>query len=354
MTQEELEVICEAIPPIHTNVYEAVMGHWDSVAKPIDGLGDMERMLARIGSIQGVQAPKTDDRSLLVFLSDNGIVDEGVSQCGSEVTHAVAEAMGENGSTVCIMAKRAGVNVVPVDIGMKGEPVEGLIYSRIREGTNNFYKEPAMSREEALEAIGIGYAEAHKIVEKGCDLLLLGEMGIGNTSTATDLSCALLGLSPACFVGHGAGLSDEFFAHKVQVLDEALKKHSFDKNDIIEVLSIFGGFDIAGMVGAILCCAMHNVPVILDGLITLSAALVAERLSPGVREYCIASHDPREPMGKRLLSELSYTAPINAGLALGEGTGAVLLVPLLDVCNDLYRYGRRFEGIGIEAYERFN
>ncbi len=353
MTQEELEVICEAIPPINHTVYEAVMEHWDSVAKPIDGLGDLERILARIGSIQGVAAPRIKNRSLLVFLSDNGIVDEGVSQCGSEVTHAVAEAMSENESTVCVMAKGAKVDVVPVDIGMKGEAVKGLIYSRIREGTNDFYKEPAMERQEALDAIGTGYSEAQKIIEKGCDMLLLGEMGIGNTSTSTDLCCALLGLSPVDFVGHGAGLTDDLFVHKVRILDEALKKHSFDKNDTIEVLSLFGGFDIAGMVGAILYCAGHKVPVILDGLITLSATLLAERLSPGIREYCIASHDPREPMGKRLLSELSYTAPINAGLALGEGTGAVLLVPILDICNDLYRDGRRFEGIGIDAYKRY-
>ena len=334
-------------------IYAGVMSQWDSIAKPIDGLGDMERILARIGAIQGELIPRVKRRTLLVFLADNGITAEGVTQSDSSVTHSVAEAMAKKNSTVCVMARRAYVNVLPVDIGMKGEPVPGITFKRIREGTGDFYIEPAMTLDETQAAIDVGKKMAAGIIEEGCDLLLLGEMGIGNTSTATALSCALLGLDAADFVGRGAGLTEDKLSHKREIITGALKKQDFDRDDTMGILSLFGGFDIAGMVGAILEASDRRVPIVADGLITLAAILVAERLNPGIRDYCIASHKPAEPMGERLLKELSYKAPIDAGLALGEGTGAVLLMPLLDVCFSLFTEGTRFGGLGIDAYERY-
>ncbi len=353
MDKGSLKKICEDIAPFDKKTYDDVMSQWDSIAKPIDGLGDMERLVARIGGIQGKSLPETDKRTLLVFIADNGITGEGVTQTDSSVTHAVAEAIAKDTSTVCVMAKQAGVNVLAVDIGMMGEPVEGIEYRRIREGTRDFYIEPAMTESETYAAIEAGIGMADMAIDEGCGLLLLGEMGIGNTSTATALSCALLDLEPNDHVGRGAGLSDELLVHKKEIIKKALSHYDFDRNDVIEVLSVFGGYDIAGMTGAVIEGARRRVPVVADGLITLSAILVAKMLCPGIRDHCVASHRPAEPMGRRIMSELAYTAPIDAGLALGEGTGAVLLMPLLDVCMRLYREGTRFKGIGIDSYERF-
>ncbi|MCR5099665.1 MAG: nicotinate-nucleotide--dimethylbenzimidazole phosphoribosyltransferase [Lachnospiraceae bacterium] len=354
MDKEKLTKLCERIPPFDKRKYDEVMAQWDAIAKPIDGLGDMERLIARIGGIQGRHTPEVSNRTLIVFFADNGITEEGVTQTDSNVTHAVAEAMAKNSSTVCVMAKQAGVKVLPVDIGMKGDPVPGITDRRIREGTGDFLATNAMSQQETYAAIDIGCEMADEAIDAGCDMLLLGEMGIGNTSTATAVSCALLGMDPQDYVGRGAGLSDDMLAHKTQVIREALKRHTYDRNDVIQVLSIFGGFDIAGMTGAVLEAARRRVPVIADGLITLSAILVAQRLCPVIKDLCIPSHRPREAMGRCIMSELCYTALIDAGLALGEGTGAVLLMPLIDVCYRLFTEGARFGGIGIDAYERFD
>ena len=297
--------------------------------------------------------PKIGKKALLVFLSDNGIVEEGVSQCDCSVTHSVAQAMAKDESTVCVMAKQAGVTVFPTDIGMKGEKVAGIEYMRVREGTRNFLKEPAMTYGETCAAIENGFKAASKIFEKGFDMLLLGEMGIGNTSTATAAACILLGLDPFEAVGSGAGLSDEKRLHKCGVIKQAVKLHNVDKENAFEVLRVFGGFDIAGMVGALLACAKYGRPAVLDGLITLSAALIAEKMFEGIKYVCIASHTPREKTGRTILSYLGFEAPLDGDMALGEGTGAVLLAPQLDVCAALYYNGKKFEDIKVEAYKRY-
>lgn len=338
--------------PYDQGICQAVHRQWDELAKPLDGLGDFEKLTARIGAIQKSVKPSVKKRTLLVFLSDNGIVEEGVAQSGAEVTHKVAEAMARKHSTVCVMAEEAGVEVFPVDVGMKGAAVPGIKNCRIREGTRNFLREPAMTPEETRRAMETGYRMAQFLQKEGTELLLLGEMGIGNTTTATALGCAFLQLDPQKMTGRGAGLSDKGLLHKCNVISRALQSFPCQPQDPLEVLSRFGGYEIAAMVGAILYGAGHRLPVVLDGLITLCAALTAQRLAPGSADACIASHTPREPMGKAILSALGLNAPIDAGLALGEGTGAVLLMPLLDVCMALYDRGMRFSGIGIDAYQR--
>ena len=354
-------------------IYTACRKRWDTLAKPLDGLGDLEGIIARIGGIQHTEHPSIEKRTLLIFLSDNGIVEEGVSQCGSEVTHSVAEAMSRRTSTACVMAAKAGIRVFPMDVGMNGEKLPNIADFRIREGSRNFAVEPAMTAEETFAAIRAGAAAEEQLKEEGTELLLLGEMGIGNTSTATAVSCAILGLNPEDVMGRGAGLSDERLRHKCNVIRDALKKYDWyrkypkdrtmeqllkeegepSEEELIFILSALGGYDIAGMVGAILTAAACHIPVVLDGAITLAAALIAVRLCPKVRKILIPSHDPREPMGHRVLEELRLHAVIHGHMALGEGTGAILLIPMLDVCMEYYNKGTSFDGLGIEAYQRF-
>ena len=342
--------------------FAACKKKWDTLAKPLDGLGAFEELVARIGGIQHTAVPSIQKRTMLIFLSDNGIVEEGVSQCGSEVTHSVAEAMSRRNSTACVMAEKAGIPVCPVDIGMIGTKLPNIRDFRIREGSRNFAKEPAMTMEETLLAIRAGATAAEDLAKEGNNLLLLGEMGIGNTSTSTAVGCAILGLDPAEVMGRGAGLSDTKFNHKCSVIRDALRQYHFlqetgpapSEEEILRILKILGGYDIAGMVGAILMAAVRHIPVVLDGLITLTAALVAAKLCPKVKNILIPSHHPREPLGQRILEELGLHAVIHGQMALGEGTGAILLIPMLDVCMEYYNKGTRFDGLGIEAYQRFD
>ena len=353
MKKEELMELGRDLRPIDNEAYRAVLAHWDSLAKPLDALGLYEKMIARIGGILRKKTFSLEKKALIVFLSDNGIVDEGVSQSPVDVTRKVALSMAAGRGCVSLMARRAGVDATYVDVGMKGGPVEGITDRKVREGTRDFLKENAMTEEEALAAVSAGYEEASRLISCGYSLILLGEMGVGNTTTSTATGCALLGKDPADAVGRGSGMSDDMLAHKCSVIRQALGLRTWDVSDPLSVLCAFGGYDIAAMVGAILACAVNHVPAVMDGLITLSALLVAERLFPGVRTACICSHVPREPMGRSIMENLGLDAPIDASLALGEGSGAVLLAAQLDVCMALYGGGRSFGGIGMEAYRRF-
>ena len=341
------------LEPLDEGYYKAVLEHWDGIAKPLDALGQYEKILARIGGILRKSSFSIDRRALIVFLSDNGIVAEGVSQSDVSVTRKVACSMAEGSGCVSLMARRASVDVRYVDVGMKGDPVPGILNRRVRCGTRDFLLEDAMTEEEALKAISAGYDVACGLIGDGNNLILLGEMGVGNTTTSAAIGCALLRCPAAGVVGRGSGMPDAMKAHKADVVDRALSLRSYDPSDPLSVLRAFGGYDIAAMVGAILACAVNHVPAVMDGLITLSALLVAERLFPGIRDACICSHVPREPMGRLMMQHMGLTAPVDASLALGEGSGAVMLMGQLDVCLAVYEGGRSFAGIGMDAYERY-
>ncbi|MBQ7282930.1 MAG: nicotinate-nucleotide--dimethylbenzimidazole phosphoribosyltransferase [Spirochaetales bacterium] len=353
MTREQMMRLGKDLKPLDRDSYEAVLRHWDSLAKPLDALGQYEKIIARIGGILREKNINIDKRALIVFLSDNGIVSENVSQSDISVTHKVAVSMASGKGCVSVMAKKAGVDVCYVDIGMRGDPVPGISYRRVREGTRDFLKENAMPEAEALSAVCAGFDAASELIKAGNRLILLGEMGVGNTTTSTAIGCALLGRSASEAVGRGSGMPDYMKAHKADVIGKALAARRYDVSDPLSVLCAFGGYDIAGMVGAILACATLHVPAVIDGLITLSALLVAERLFPGIKDACVCSHVPREPMGRMIMESLGLEAPINASLALGEGSGAVLLVPQLDACLALYSGANSFEGIGMDGYQRF-
>jgi len=328
--------------------------YWDRIAKPLCGLGLYEKTISRIAAIRGTLVPSLEKKTLVLFFSDNGIAEENVSQSTQDVTRKVAVSTAKGRSSACLMARKANVDVVSVDVGMKGDTVPSFIDKRIREGSRNFLKEKAMTEEEMMKAIEAGFDVTQSLIQGGTDVILLGEMGVANTTTATAVSCALLGLDPLSVTGRGSGLSDGLLDHKARVIREALKKYGFNsKSDAMDVLCAVGGYDIAAMVGSIICCACHHVPVVLDGLITLCAALVSQRLFPGIEACMIASHRPREAAGKAVLENLGLEAPLDASLALGEGTGALLLMPQLDMALELYRSGASFGDIGMPSYEKY-
>lgn len=324
--------------------------HWDSIAKPIGSLGVLEDDIAQIAAITGSVRVSLAKRAIVAFCADNGVVAEGVTQSGQEVTAAVARNMALRRSSVCVMAKVASADVVPVDIGI-ATPVEGVLDCNVMRGTHDLARGAAMSREQSERAVMVGAELAGSLAADGYDILLCAEMGIGNTTTSSALTSVLLGVSPARVTGRGAGLTDAGLTRKVEAIERAFKLTAPDPDDPVDALAKVGGLDIAGLAGLCLGAAAHRVPVVLDGFVSMVAALVAVRISPACRPYLIASHLSAEPASQLVASALELDPPIRGGLRLGEGTGAVCLLPMLDMALALYN-GTTFAATGIDAYER--
>lgn len=351
MTKEELLSI-QIQSPLE-DVRKEVHQKWDAIAKPLDSMGDFEDLFARMGAIVGTSKLAISRKAVIIMCADNGIVEEGVSQCGQEVTAAVARNMVRKQSSVGKMATVIGADTIPVDIGINcKEPIEGMLQRKIRYGTANFSKEPAMTEEEAVRAILTGIEIVAECKEKGYQLLATGEMGIGNTTTSSAVAAALLDCEVKELTGRGAGLSDSGLVRKRQVITQALEQYQLRGADALKVLRCVGGLDIAGLAGVCIGGAIYHIPIVLDGVISLVAALTAQRLIPGVQEYLLPSHRGKEPSIGRLLDALDLKPVIDAGLALGEGTGAVMMFALLDMAMAVYETGSTFEEIQVEQYKR--
>ena len=342
---EKLCDIIEHITPPDERARQAAQRQWDSLAKPLGSLGVLEETVTRLAALQGRADVRVDDRRLLVFCADNGVVARGVTQCDSGVTAKVAAALAEGRSSVSPLAKLADCRVIPVDMGMLDFPGHpGVLNRRIRNSTGDISRSPAMTRAECLAAMRAGAALAIENARDGADLLLIGEMGIGNTSTAAAVVAALLGLEASVVTGRGAGLSDAGLRRKRAAVEQALAVNRPDPRDPVDVLARVGGLDLAAMCGAYLGAAACGAPAVIDGFIS------ALRLCAAARKALLASHVSAEPAGRRLMEALGLQAPIHGGLRLGEGSGAVMLLPLLDMALSLYRSGQSFDSLGIEAY----
>ncbi len=351
-TREELGQL--AVRPLNGEIRKRVLDHWDAVAKPIDGMGIFETLTAQIGAITGNDKVDISKKAVIIMCADNGIVEEGISQSGQEVTAAVAGLMGRKQSSVGRMAAMIGADTIPVDIGMnRKEPVEGVLDRKIRCGTRNFKKEPAMTKQEAIRAIATGIDIVFSCKTAGYKILATGEMGIGNTTTSSAVAAALLKCEADIVTGRGAGLSDAGLLRKRQVIAEALEKYDLYHADALTILSSVGGLDIAGLTGVCIGGAVFRVPIVLDGVISIAAALLAERIVPGTKAYLIPSHKGREPASEALLRELGLEPVIDGKLALGEGTGAVMMFSLLDMALSVYSGRTTFREIQIEQYKRF-
>ena len=333
MTETELNALLAGITPPDEAARAAAHAHWASLAKPLGGLGRLETMLEDAAALTGSAEFDLSRRAVVVLCADNGVVAQGVSQTGQEVTRAVAENLAMRRTSVCQMARAAHCDVVPVDMGMAGEPV------------------PAMSRAEAVQAIGEGIALARELTEDGYRLIATGEMGIGNTTTSSAVAAVLLGQPVELMTGRGAGLSDEGLARKVDAICRGILKNEPDPEDPLDVLSKLGGFDIAGLCGIFLGGALAGVPVLADGFISGVAALCAVRLCPAAAKAVFTSHCSAEPAARMVLEALGKAPIITAGLHLGEGTGAVASIPLWDMALAVYGGCYSFAEGGIEPYK---
>lgn len=326
----------------------ACRAHWDNIAKPLGSLGLLEDMVARLAGIQGQAEVRIDKRALLVMCADNGVLAQGVAQTPGEITAVMAAVIAAGRSSVCIMADRAGAQVHTVDMGMfQALPHAGLLDRRIAAGTKDMTQGPAMSREEAQKAILAGVDLVADMKAQGYQILLTGEMGIGNTTTSSALASQLLGLEVEAVTGRGAGLSDEGLDRKIRAIQKAVEVNQPDPDDPLDLLHKLGGFDIAGLCGVFLGAALHGLPVLIDGFISAVSALLALRICPWARQVMLASHLSAEPASRAVLDALGLSPLIQAGMRLGEGTGAVAALPLLDMALDVYRDLITYEAIGM-------
>ena len=284
---------------------QEIKANWDCVAKPLDGLGEFEGLLARIGAILGSPEIDIAKKAVIVMCADNGVVAEGISQSGQEITAAVTENLGKRNTSVCKMAKAVGAEIFPVDIGVNTDRIfPGVISRKVKKGTNDFLLKPAMSEREAMQAVRVGMELVKECKEAGYTLLGTGEMGIGNTTTSAAMAAALLSVPPEIVAGRGAGLSDEGLVRKRQVISEALEKYQLRETEPMRILCSVGGLDIAGLCGVFLGGAKYHMPIVADGVISAVAALTAERLCPGTKEFIIPSHKGKEPASELLMREL--------------------------------------------------
>jgi len=362
MTKEELFNLKPK--KINSGIYNEVKLNWDKKAKPLEGLGQFERITSQILAInERVELPSLK-KVLVVMCGDHGIVEEGVSQCGQEVTLSVAKLLGINKSTASKMAAFSGTDCIPVDVGINtSEKLEGVRDCKVRPGTENFLKGPAMSQEEAIKAIEAGINIARECKEKGYNLLATGEMGIGNTTAGTAVLCALTGVSVESFTGRGAGLSNEGLNKKIQVIKKALSKYGFDSEGIgkqslddkeyaLDVMAKVGGLELAAMTGLFIGGAVYGLPVMIDGALSAVSALTAKYIMPESLGYMIPSHSGREKATGYVLDVLGLKPLINGDMALGEGTGALMAIPPIEIALDYYSNATSFEEGKIQQYVR--
>ena len=341
------------IPPIlppDTAAAERAQKRWNSIAKPIGSLGLFEDDIVKIASLTGDENVRLPVRKVVVMCADNGVVEEGVTQSPQSVTALVAGNMAKGDSSVCRMARCFGADVLPVDIGMSGDAA-GVINKKIARGTQNMTKGPAMPREEAERAVLTGMELVKDLKDQGCSVIVTGEMGIGNTTTSAAIASVLLHKPVREMTGRGAGLSDAGLIRKIDAIERAIALNRPDPNDAWDVLMKLGGFDIAGMCGLFLGGAVCRVPVIMDGFISAVSALLAMRMAPGSEVAMLASHTSAEPAVGAVMQALRMDAPIHARLRLGEGTGGVCLLPLLDAALSVYHSMVAFDDIGLAPYE---
>lgn len=347
-----LEDALAAIRPVDTADTARAWKRWDSIAKPLRSLGLLEEAVVRLAGMRRGCAVSAERPCVVVMCADNGVVDEGVTQTDREVTAIVTENFTKGTTSMCAMARVAGAHVVPVDVGVyRDVAAKGLLVRKVAYGTKNMAKEPAMTREQAVQAIETGIDVVRMLAAQGYDVFATGEMGIGNTTTSSAITAVLLGASVQDVTGRGAGLSSEGLRRKVDAIERAIAVNCPNPDDVLDVLAKVGGFDVAGLVGVYLGGALCGVPVLLDGFISSVAALCAVRLCPAAADYMLASHVSNEPAGGLLLHALGLKPFLTCGMCLGEGSGAVAAMPILKMACHVYNEMSTFGETEIEEYK---
>ncbi len=329
--EQDLQTLIEAIKPLNEEAGEKARARMDILTKPQGSLGRMEDLAVQLAGIYGDLFPAGTKKRVVVMAADHGITEEGISAYPSEVTAQMVANFTGGGAAINVLGSQNGVEVVVVDIGVKVDTgLPEVKQVRVRAGTGNFLRGPAMSRFEALQAIFAGIECAEDAHNNGVKVLATGEMGIGNTTASSAVMAAITGYEASLVVGRGTGLDDDRLRHKQEVVASALEFHRPEHTDPLGVLSRVGGLEIAALTGLILGAAKLRIPVVIDGFISSTAALAAVTFCPQARHYLVPSHLSSESGHALLMDYLNMKPYINMGMRLGEGTGAVLGMNLLE------------------------
>lgn len=330
---KELKKIIEEIEGADKKAIKAAQEELDRKMKPNGSLGTLEDIAVKLAGISGFPVKKINKRCHIVASADNGVIEEGVSSCPLEYTRIVSEAMLNRIAAIGLLTRTIGVDFNLVDIGIKDSiprNYPNLYRKNVKKGTNNFYKEPAMTQEECVKAIMVGIELIKEKVEAGYDIFSNGEMGIGNTSTSSAVLYSFTKGNIDKIVGRGGGLSDSGLVKKKKIIVESCEKYDTFNMEPIDILAHVGGLDIACMVGMYIGAARYKKLMLVDGFISSVAALAACKIEPKIKDYIIATHMSEEPGMELVLKELGEEAFFNMRMRLGEGTGAVLAYPIID------------------------
>lgn len=327
-----LQQTIEQIQEIDRQMEENARKYIDSLAKPPKSLGKLESLAIQIATITGELSPKIDNKAMIVMAADHGVYEEGVTPNPQSTTVFQTLSFPKGTTGMCTIAKITNAKVVPVDIGVKEDiPGDaGVIIKKVKYGTDNMAKGPAMTREEAISAIEVGIEVATDQIKNGINLIGTGEMGIGNTTPSAAVLSVLYGCDPLEVTGIGAGVGVGGIEYKAEVIRKAIALNQPNAEDPIDVLAKVGGLEIGGMAGIFLAAAANRVPVVVDGYISTVSALIAYKLNPNVKDYIIPSHLSEEPGAKIAADLLGIEPMLNMNMRLGEGSGAALAFPILD------------------------
>jgi len=344
-----LEQALREIKPPDEKAMAAARARQDTLTKPLGSLGRLEELSIKLAGIRGEPIPRINHKAIVTMAADHGVVAEGVSAYPQAVTPQMVLNFLRGGAGINVLAKHAGARIIVVDMGVASdmEPHPALVSRKIARGTSDMARGPAMSREQAIKSIEVGLEIVEKEVKKGLDIVGTGDMGIGNTTPSSAITAAITGEKVEKVTGRGTGIDDKQLAHKVEVIERALKANKPNADDAIDVLAKIGGFEIGGICGVIVGAAAHRIPVVIDGFVSGAAALIAVGLSPRVKDYLIASHCSVEIGHKAILKYLGLKPILDLELRLGEGTGAALGIFLVEAAAKILAEMATFAEAGV-------
>ena len=329
----------------------AALARQAQLTKPPGSLGALEDIAVRLAALQGRARPQVERVRIAVFAGDHGVVAEGVSAFPQSVTVEMVRNFARGGAAISVLARSIGASLEVVNVGTVTDPGElpGVIHTGIAPGTANFCREPAMTEAQVTQALAAGKSVAERAREDDIELFIGGEMGIGNTTSASALACALLQRPAAELVGRGTGLDDAGVLRKTRVVEQALALHAADLRDAVSILRCLGGLEIAALTGAYLRCAQLGIPVLVDGFISSVAVLLATRLTPAASVWFFYAHQSAEAGHARVLSHLEARPLLNLGMRLGEASGAAVALPLLRLAVALHNNMASFSEAGVSG-----
>ncbi len=349
-----LNRLIRAIGPLDEHAMAAAHARQNSLTKPQGSLGRLEALSIQIAGITGQPLPRLAHKVIITMAGDHGVVAEGVSAYPQEVTLQMVYNMLRGGAAINVLARHVGARVIVVDMGVRSELEHhpGLVKAKVAHGTANIAHGPAMTREQAIEAILAGQSVAENERANGLDIVGTGDMGIGNTTPSAAIAAAFTGKPVADIVGRGTGVDDAGLERKRRAVERALAINRPDPGDGLDVLHKLGGFEIAGLTGVILAAAALRIPGVIDGFISTAAAMVAVALAPQVRPYLIAAHRSQERGHQLMLEWLGLEPLLDMDMRLGEGTGAALGISLAEAACKILSEMATFSEAGVSEKQR--